>query len=171
MKLNKSLFTELDYFEDAEVKMADKYFIKVEGKGTVRVKTTHKTCFYQYLNISDVLYMPHIMENLFSISAFERRGFQIIFKDGVCEIRIGDSTLVMTGRRVNCLYEDEVTTATDKTTIQAKLSEETWHKRYSHQSVVTLNKMKNEKLVDGLEFSSKMISKCEECLTGKAVKN
>lgn len=171
MTHDKSLFTRVNDVNDIEVKMADGNFVKVKGKGTVRVETTNKNCFFKYINISNVLLVPKITENLLSISAFERKGFQVTFKDGTCEIRRSDGKLMMTGKRVNSLYEAEVTRTTDDTAIRANLSEEVWHRRYGHQNVVTLNKMKNEKIVEGLEIINKMNSKCENCIIGKAAKN
>lgn len=171
MTYNKSIFTQISNIENTEVKMADGNFIKVIGVGTVRVKIINKNCLYEYINVSNVLLVPEITENLFSISAFEKKGFKVEFRNGICEIKRNDGVLMMTGKRINNLYEAEVERPIDKIfQEEVKLSAELWHRRYGHQNLVTLNKMKNEELVDGLEFTTKNMSKCENCVIGKAVK-
>lgn len=122
MTHNKHVFIELNNTQN-EVKMADGNSIKVEATGVVRVKITNSNCHYQYINVN-VLYVPDIKENLFSISAFEKKGFKAEFKAGMCEIRRDDGTLMMTGKRVNNLYEAEIKIPTNELTNLSTAKEE-----------------------------------------------
>jgi hypothetical protein len=57
----------------------------VEGKGTIAISTCSGTKF-----ISDVLYIPEIDQNLFSVGQLIEKGYKVVFEDKSCLIKDAD---------------------------------------------------------------------------------
>lgn len=174
MTYDKSAFINLTESETEKVKMPDGSFLDVKGTGTIRVKTTDHNCKYQYIQILNVLYVPEIRENLLSVSTFEKKGYVTSFEDGTCRIKKKDDSLMLTGKRLNNLYEANIVTATNtKVEKVNKVQEdnaEIWHRRFGHQNMGTLNQMRLKGIVDGLKFENKNDFTCTDCIQGKAIR-
>ena len=67
---------------------------------------------------------------------------------------------------LNCQADNEQTNAAVNKSKETKV--DTWHRRYGHLGVRTLQKLAKEKLVDGFDFNaSRETSFCESCVEGK----
>ncbi|KAK8302351.1 hypothetical protein V6Z12_D04G081400 [Gossypium hirsutum] len=75
------IFKELDKTTISEIKVGNGEFIPVKGKGTMAIKSL--TGLKQ---IIDVLYLPNIDQNLFSVGKLIKKGFKVIFEDKWCLI-------------------------------------------------------------------------------------
>ncbi|GLT87811.1 hypothetical protein SLE2022_058710 [Rubroshorea leprosula] len=85
---DKSAFSDLDESCQDKVKFGDNSTIVVKGKG--------KT-------ISNVLYVPDLKSNLLSLGQLQEKGYEILIKDGVCQIRDSKLGLIAKKKMVNGL--------------------------------------------------------------------
>ncbi|KAK9708357.1 hypothetical protein QE152_g27238 [Popillia japonica] len=138
---------------DTEVMLPDGNNIKVKGKGTIRVQVTNEDCKYQFLNILNALYVPQITENLLSVSTLENKGYEIVFKDQECKIIGTDNALMITGKRVNNLYKADLLSCNDTEKVnKVQETAQTRHRRFAHQNINTLHKMKSNGIVEGIQW-------------------
>lgn len=81
--------------------------------------------------------------------------------------------VILTGQNVNGMYLSEATNDLPNTTfamtsLSQPTSLEQWHRHLAHCSLLTIQDMANNNLVDGLNISDKMIhGKCENCILGR----
>ncbi len=74
----KDQFTKLTKSEDMEVVLGDDLVVRAVGEGTISFQSESQP---PLLNI-EVLYVPGLKKNLISISRFEDRGYEMLFKGG-----------------------------------------------------------------------------------------
>ena len=85
MTYERNLFKEFIPMENKKVRIGNGDCIPAKGKGSVSIKTNSGTKI-----ISDVLYVPDIDKNLFSVGQLIEKGFKLLFGDKYC--RNFDST-------------------------------------------------------------------------------
>ncbi|XP_009777772.1 uncharacterized protein [Nicotiana sylvestris] len=79
----RSLFKELDESKKSDVRLGDNKKIQVEGRGTVRIRTSQGNAKI----LEDVMFVPSLSHNLLSIRQLMVSGYSISFDDGFCTIR------------------------------------------------------------------------------------
>jgi hypothetical protein len=149
------------------VELGDNVKYAVKGVGT----TSFQLKSGKPLKMSEVLYVPRLKKNLFSISTMEDRGYAVAFVDGkVFAWRKGlslDSTEVI-GTHDGSLYK----LTGQPTQVLVHESEnlcELWHRRLGHLHHQALQVLR--KLVTGLpEFGTKQQGECRGCALGKNAK-
>ncbi|GKV32209.1 hypothetical protein SLEP1_g40826 [Rubroshorea leprosula] len=80
---DKSAFLDLDESCQDKVKFGDNSTIAVKGKGKVTIRAKDNSI----QTISHVLYVPDLKSNLLSLGQLQEKGYEILIKDGVCQIR------------------------------------------------------------------------------------
>ena len=80
----RSLFKELDENQKSEVPFGDDKMVKVEGKGTIGIKTSQDNVKL----LHDVQYVPNLTHNLLSVGQLMEDGYSILFDGGVCSVMI-----------------------------------------------------------------------------------
>ena len=67
------------------VQLANKFHINAVGEGTVLISTVVDgiTCCIQ---VEDVIHAPELSNSLLSVKVLNRRGFEVLFKDGIGRI-------------------------------------------------------------------------------------
>ena len=137
------------------LKVLQKVFI---GDGTVIsaiVKGNVKLHVYtggrcRSVMLYDVLHMPELAWNLFSVRACTSRGASVLFNAGQCSVVVKDET-VITGSMCGKLYsfcEAENTCAAIE-----KESANLWHQRFGHICRDRLNVLASKSLVTGMNSS------------------
>lgn len=123
------------------------------------------------LQLSDVLYVPSIKQNLVSISALEDKGYRITFMEGKVLAWPKNSNLKQAytiGIRHECLYKLD-TTSLQALSVASTDPCELWHRRLGHLNFQTLSSMFN--LVVGLpNLPLKHEGVCKGCALGKNIK-
>lgn len=112
----------------------------------------------------DVLNVPKLSGNLFSVGAATKRGNTVQFRKSRCYIRGKDGTLQGMGtQRADGLYQldvEESLSVCHSASVAASL----WHQHLGHTT-------KLKELVNGVDFSAeKEVPFCEECMEGKLAK-
>ncbi|KAK4398910.1 Retrovirus-related Pol polyprotein from transposon TNT 1-94 [Sesamum angolense] len=81
MTYNKGAFQTLDESFKTNVKLGDNHIVKVEGKGSVAINTKKGTGI-----INDVMYIPNLRTNLFSVGQMMEKGYTLHFGGDSCTI-------------------------------------------------------------------------------------
>lgn len=119
--------------------------------------------------VEEVLYVPGLHLNLFSISRLEDKGMTITFADGKVKIA-KNNQIVATGRKCGRLYQLNFTLHNQ---IEALLTKEVeldvWHRRYGHLGEANLRKLWKNRMVTTKSTLSEAVKRnpCEVCLNGK----
>lgn len=152
---------------ELEVTLGDGHVLKATGKGDVKLEMTASQGRIKCI-LRDVLYVPGLAHNLFSVSKATEAGKTTNFTKEGCSIReVNGNRLIAEGYRQGGLYylgHDDVCT-------QAHVaSTETWHRRFGHLGSQNLTRLERHNMVKGLRMTSgsgEATSVCEPCLEGK----
>lgn len=82
MTHNKDLLEELSSASSSKVRVGNRNYIVVKGKGTIAIST----CWCAKFNF-DVLYVLEIDQNLVSVWQLIERGYKILFQNESCLIK------------------------------------------------------------------------------------
>ena len=132
--------------------------VSVMGKGQVAIQSNSSSAH----TISNVLFVPDLKTNLLSIGQLQEKGYEIIIKDGVCQIQ--DSKLgltaqvTMTENRMFPLYLNDINPSCFLT--KMKDVAWLWHFLYGHLNFGGLRTLQQKKY--GLWSS--MLHKSLNCL-------
>ena len=78
MTNNLELFTMLEEVKGIKVKIGNRDYINVKGKGTITLETFSSTKMTLY-----VLFIPKIDQNLLSVIQLLEKGFKLLFEDNM----------------------------------------------------------------------------------------
>ena len=117
--------------------------------------------------LNDVLYVPDLGSNLFSVRAATNRGHDIKFNSDMCFIhKHGDmlavGTLCGNLYKLHCTVAHEARIAGEKTNMS-----DLWHQRLGHVGNATLKKIAANELITGVKLSHEDNSFCHGCVEGK----
>lgn len=156
-----------EFTKPQSVKLGDGRVVDAQGLGTVKMKMTFKVSDVKDVTMYDVLYVPKLSGNLFSVGAAVKKGNTVQFKKARCYIRGKDGDLLGMGtQRSDGLYQLDVegSTPVPHTAGSASVAASLWHQRLGHTTM--LKELKP--LVSGMDFSAeKENSFCEACVEGK----
>jgi hypothetical protein len=161
-----------------EIKLADGSSIYSQGKGTVLFEPVIEGRTMQQVEFSDVLYVPDLRNNLFSVLHLSlNKGFTINIEGDTMDFIREDGILfaakinshAVAYLQGNTIPISESANLSSATTLPMDL--ELWHRRLCHPSYPVLRKMVKDNLVSGLKITStsKADPICEPCLAGKMV--
>ncbi|KAD0338797.1 hypothetical protein E3N88_44430 [Mikania micrantha] len=162
---NRELFSVLDTSVGGEVRFGDNFCVEIEGRGSILLECKNG----EQRLLTDILYIPYLKANVFSIGQAEEGGCEISIKDGVLAIFEQDGTLLMkTSRSPNRLYRISLKVGSP-ICLLSKAGDEAWlsHSRLGHVNFDTIKRLGTSSLVQGappIEHPSQL---CEACLAGK----
>lgn len=139
--------------------------LDARGRGNIKIMS-HVDGQRYILDMLDVLYIPGLKRNLFSIgSACERRLEARVSKKKIDLVRDGSVRLRAT-KRGNLYYMNIEVIEEKSSYIASNSNSELWHQRLGHIGNTRFNKMKDviHGLPANLKFNS---SECEDCPLGK----
>jgi len=165
MTCNLDAIVEFENISSTKIYMADYRFVIATGKGKVILYCKSGTC-YERRTLTDVLYVPELGNNLFSVGKVTNLGFHIKFTDQKCFIVKKGKTIAKAYRNGNL---NKLDIEAKKLSNFAKDGNDlfTWHKRLGHlnyKSVIALDEMN---LVNGIKITNKETKICEACIEGK----
>ena len=153
--------------------------LQIHGCGDIAIKSLIGGRWYNNV-IQDVLFVPGLGANLFSVRSVTKRGFNVSFIGDQVKITHGKK-IVTTGTSVSDnLYALNVKHASvedfSPTVAMAALTNnkpnpiDVWHKRLGHSNFSSIKKMAAEHLVEGLNIAKEKEHQpsCEECVCEKA---
>ncbi|KAL0285423.1 UNVERIFIED_CONTAM: Retrovirus-related Pol polyprotein from transposon TNT 1-94 [Sesamum calycinum] len=147
------------------VKLGDNHIVKVEGKGSVAINTKKGTRI-----INDVMYIPNLRTNLFSVGQMMEKGYTLHFGGDSCTIYDNkDKTLKIAEVRmkehrcfpIHLQYMG-------RTAMKAQEDQSwLWHRRLGHFNFQGLKILHQKKMMTDLPQIQAVEGACEACLQGK----
>ena len=125
--------------------------------------------------LSDVLYVPNLVNNFFSVTAATLKGHKITFKGKQCSFFI-DGKLIATGHNMNhlwyidCASSDTHDTCAVMKDAHDKAPLELLHQRLGHVNERRLNFAVKKQLIVGVDVDKSQVTSlpfCEACVQGK----
>ena len=157
-----------------KVCLGDGHTLEAFGKGKVIITMVFKRCERKKVTMYDVLYVPKLACNLFSVRAAAAKGNTVKFDDSGCWIWDRSGDLLGTGSLVEKLYclDCETTISQEKVSVASGLLVDNkanlWHQRLGHLNEHQLKEMASQDLVKGLHIlCNTRMSFCEKCVEGK----
>lgn len=148
-----------------QITVANNERIPIAGVGdlSMSVRIGKKS---QLIDMENVLHVPKLNANLFSVSQTVKKGNVVIFDINGCRITNKDKTLLATADLVNDMYQ--LNWINEEKCYNTKVVDfELWHRRLGHMSHDYMKH--SQELIDpscNHEFKNKM-DFCEVCLKGK----
>ena len=176
MTWERNILTRYQEFDKIQkVSVGDGRTLDALGIGEVHVNMQFKVSQPKRCVIYQVLFVPDLACNLFSVRAAASKGNDVKFGRTRCWIRDSKGNLCGTGSLIDKLYKlDCELAATEHNSIQhtALVSENTdldlWHQRMGHLCEQQLKHMVNKGLATGIKFrKASGLSFCEGCVEGK----
>ena len=172
---NKQLFSTLSKCDMAIIEVANKQFIQGRQSGTISLRVNAGNSI-QDIEIRDVLYIPNIAKNLLSVKMLAIQGLNTLFTRDNCVITSSDNNTVFAqGISPDRLYyleviEGEHASLADST---PKHKASLWHQRLGHISLQAMNSLKDNQMLEGLNYTNSYSDKdtktfCEPCVLGKS---
>ena len=174
MTPKREYFSEYKVFSTPEkVALGDGRVVEAVGVGTVRLTMLFKISNCKNAVMYDVLHIPKLSCNLFSVRAAAKRGNTVKFGQSRCWIRGPKGSLQGMGLLSGKLYRLKCEVRADEET--ASLASENpseadlWHQRLGHLNRQQLNTLMDRELASGVKLStaSEKLSFCEGCVEGK----
>lgn len=152
------------------ISLGDDGECEVKGSGTILIEKFVDNQ-WQEARIENVLYVPKVRKNLFSVGVCTNKGFDVLFK-GQCVVIKRDNQIVAQGiKQNNDIYRllirvraPQVFSEANVTTTDLK----TLHERMGHVNKRTIREMTEKGVVQGIKLSSKTDFFCEPCQLGKS---
>ena len=155
------------------VRVGDGRTVEAVGIGKVQLEMKFKVSDSKVITMHDVLFVPKLASNLFSVGAAVGNGNMMQFRDDRCYIRSQSGSLHGIGlRKKDGLYQLNCKTIVpDKASVAAseKPSDlDLWHQRLGHINLGQLKEMVRKDMTKGMKLSvSDHGSFCEGCVEGK----
>lgn len=163
---SKDEFAEYTILDKAEcVTIADGTKVQVVGKGSIKLCVKVGRNKQRKVTVNDVLHVPNLNANLFSVKAATQRGFVIQFGHTRCWLKDKYGIVHAMGTSQNKLYYLDIANR-EHLACNAK-TDSVWHKRLAHAGHSTIQSASNQALVEGADLSSVNVGLCDSCVKGK----
>ena len=164
--------TYLSFSTPEKVCLGDGRIVEAVGVRSVRLKMLFKVSKSKKAVMYDVLHVPKLTCNLFSVRAAARKGNTVKFGQFKCWIRGSDGSLKGMGSLTGKLYhlKSEVITGQESASaVSEDLPEiDLWHQRLGHLNGQQLHTLVNQDLAAGIKLSpTSKLSFCDGCMEGK----
>ena len=172
MSYDKEMMVDYVHFENPQkVRLGDNRVVQALGKGNIWLDIKDEND-YNPARLVDVLYVPDLAKNLFSLSAGAKRGYTIELQQSGCVILDKFRKISGSGKLQNDLYVLDINERNEKfhhvNVASNEHLEDLWHQRFGHLSRNNLRLLRDRKLISGMDFQSAKKSEfCEGCAHGK----
>lgn len=163
-------FREFDKYE--KVNLGDGFSLEAIGVGEV-VLHVKLNAQYQRAWLVDVLCVPKLAANLFSVAAAAKRGYVVQFGHSMCWVKDADKKLQATGSLEGKLYVLNTIQSKSKSieNESVMLTADTWHQRLGHVNEATMREMVQNDQVLGVKLDKTSVEFCNGCIKGKQTRN
>ena len=158
--------------EPENVALGDGHVVKALGSGSVRMNMLFQAMESKRAVLYDILYVPKLIWNLFSVRAAVSKGNSVESGPQKCCIRDRTGKLRGMGSLVDKLYQLDcqvaITTDTAYVSVESSQGSDLWHQRLGHVHELRLKKCVESESVRGINIKKiTELSFCEGCLAGK----
>jgi transposase InsO family protein len=160
---NKNLLENYQTIEPQSIQVANNATLDAIGIGEVRGFTFSGT----EVMINNVLYVPRLCNNLFSVSAATKFGCSINMLSTDCKINSSSGNEIILAAKKGNLYTFKLKHPQNNHFNVAKVQEtqQIWHDRMGHLNIQSLQKLRS--MAKGIDFQSEQTDVCETCLCAK----
>ena len=174
---DKSLFIEYESLKTPlKVTLGDGYEVDTIDHGVVMLNSVLPSGVRKRCKLHNVLYVPRLSYNLFSVSVATEWGKTVSFEKANYQV-LDEGKLVAVANKIGELYHlnchaNHVNSNITETQGSRESSEDIWHRRFGHLGMRSLQTLAKGKLVNGFDYDySKEISFCQACAEGKRHKS
>ncbi|KMQ87247.1 retrovirus-related pol polyprotein from transposon tnt 1-94 [Lasius niger] len=162
----KDWLTDYQPISGVTIALGDDDVCQAIGVGTVHIEklVNGKWCEGR---IEEVLYVPKMKKNLFSVGVCTTKGYDVHFKRGFVNIVLRDKIVTQGHKQDNEIYRMFFRTKTQVDASVSTLSLKLWHERLGHVNLNSLKTMVKNKLIDGVKLSKTNKFFCQSCQMGK----
>ena len=160
---SKASFFELDDDVTSTMKFGDGSRVAIQGRDTIIFRCENE----EHRMLTDVYYIPQLRSSIIGIGQLDKRGSEVLIKDGVLRIRDQEQRLLAKVKRSqNRLYLLDLKVE-QPVCLVARHTEEPWlwHALFGHLSFDALGRL--EKMVRGLPHIKHGGKLCDSCLARK----
>ena len=167
----KEWFHKYEEIPSRHIYLADGRAIVARGVGTIHVKL-NVNGEERNGTLEEVLYIPDLHGNLFSVNKAVGRNFKVIFDDRGCAIENENGRIMAVAFREGNLYRLAASSqrVDDSAHLAAAASHNIalWHRRLGHLNVDSIKLLASKTLVTGLDVKKEeSMNLCVGCLHGK----
>ena len=165
MTFSGSIFKSFSKFDRPQkVGLGDGHVLDAVGTGDVKIRIRVSRDKTKFATLHDVLHVPDLKVNLFSVRSAAERGFVVQFGHTRCWVKDNQRKVHATGTLHGKLYY--LDTAGDSHV--AAVASDVWHKRLGHASNQVIQRAHRENLTVGADLSGVCEGGvCEPCVKGK----
>ena len=173
MTKEKHVMVNFQEFDKPEnVALGDGRVVKALGSGSVRMNMLFEATESKKAVLYDVLYVPKLTCNLFSVRAAVAKGNAVEFGPRKCCIWDENGKLRGMGSLADKLYQLDCqvvpTADTGYASVASSQGSDLWHQRLGHVHEPRLKKCVESESVQGIDIKKMTeLSFCEGCLAGK----
>lgn len=152
------------------VVLGDNEECPVLGSGTINIKKFVNGVWVQS-TINNVLYVPGLKKNLFSVGVCAENGFTTIFEESQVKVMREDKLVASGIRQNNRIYRMLFVVVPPGEKIEANVSVANfrmWHERLGHVGKRAIRDLVNKGLVKGVKMTDTADFFCKACQLGKA---
>ncbi|KAL7287560.1 hypothetical protein TKK_0018211 [Trichogramma kaykai] len=151
------------------ITLGDGTELAIAGKGTVLVERLLDGK-WKAARLDDVLLVPEMGKNLYSIGVCTSRGLDVLYKGDAVRIKRDESTVAVGWKQQNQLHRLFLRVTSGKK-IEANVvaaSMKTWHERLGHLNTRALKDITGKGVVSGVKMNNVQDFTCAGCKFGKA---
>ena len=165
-----SKFYKLESTTNRSIILGDLKKYKIDQIGALPINT--QGTLHQSVKLKNVLLVPQLSVNLFSIPTVDRRCYTSIFKNGKFELRNKNDDIVLRGTRKTKLFVlDEQNDSANLTQTAKETQIELWHCRLGHPSNERMKTLMNTNAIEGIPKMKETKINCESCSLAKNTRN
>ena len=143
-----------EFVKRIPIRLGDGHIVEAYGKGFIHTD----------IGILDpVFYVPHLSDNLFSISYFAKKGGCVITKNDYIIFMDEDKELFRGNLNMNAVYDIKIKVKPAEHVALLSTTSKEWHERLAHVSPKIIQFMADNKIVEGIHIKNALTEKCEPC--------
>ena len=155
----------IEFSNPINVTLGDERCLKAMGTGNIYINNNDDNIRYV---LNDVLYVPELSFNLFSVGKCANKGHNITFNNNGCAVISKSGDVLVNGQKEGDLYYLNVHDNDIYCNIADTSDLELWHRRYGHLGITNLKKLVNSNMVEGFKGTlTGKLDVCEPCAYGK----
>ena len=158
---NEILFTHIDKNFSNKIFLGDGNHATSKGLGTIKIQLHNG----MNVNLTNVLYVPNLAENLISVKRMTEKGLTVIFDEENCYVKDKEE-ISEVGKMSGGLYKLKI--LQEEKCAMVEMEEDfcvhEWHRRLAHRNLEDIKMLKKV----GLKIATCNHNDiCEECIQGK----
>lgn len=152
------------------ISLGDNKECEIIGEGTILIM--------KYVNddwrpgrIENVLYVPKLKKNLFSVGVCTSKGFDVVFKDNWVNLKVNNEDVALGVKQQNEIYRMlfKVVVEQQVTEVNASTADlQVWHERLGHVNVRKMKELIKDGLVNGISVKNNKDFFCDSCQLAKS---